>query len=121
MLRRLFSRRRPAGSATPSPLAATIDDSLYPWIPAPDAAQCLVLTRELQAEVVPGHPLYGITVSLIARIDGEDGMLFDLNDGRVAAVHLTFRGKPEVSPAWPRCDIFPDLAAWRASLPPAGA
>ena len=51
------------------------------------------LAAELQRELHPDHALFGSPVSAVARRQDCDDVLFMLNDGRVAIVHLTCSGK----------------------------
>ncbi|PWR23985.1 hypothetical protein [Zavarzinia compransoris] len=109
---------RPAATAAPVrppslPLPAIA--FAYPWIALTDGAARALFDRELRLELVPGHPLHGIGATAIGRVDGEDDILFALDDGRLAVVHLTFIGKPEQSPAWPRCTLFATAAAFEAA------
>lgn len=59
-----------------------------------------------------GHILYGITLKLLARGNGDDA-LFELLDGsgRVADVHLTWSKSQERLP-WPGTDIYRNLNEW---------
>jgi len=65
--------------------------------------------RQLELEVPPGHPLFGVKVELIGRGSGDDA-LFKLLDGtgRVAVVHLTWSKGQERLP-WPRTTIYQDM------------
>jgi hypothetical protein len=67
---------------------------------------------ELRKEVVPGHVLHGLAVTLIARRYDRDDALFQMQDGRVAQVHLTWKQAPEPDPRWPETVIYPSLQAW---------
>lgn len=49
---------------------------------------------------------------LIARRDGTDDALFQLDDGRVAEVHMTWRRSRETDPRWPATAIFTSLEDW---------
>lgn len=49
---------------------------------------------QLQRELIPGHPLYGINVTPLARRDDTNDILFALSDGRVAQVHLSWKNCP---------------------------
>jgi len=68
--------------------------STHPWqqLGTSDA-----LMSELHRELAPGHALFGVPLNAIARRLDSDDVLVSLNDGsgRVALVHLTWRGKPE--------------------------
>lgn len=65
---------------------------------------------ELAREVGPGHPLWQVSVRVLARRQDCDDVLFALDDGtgRVAVVHLTFQA--ERDPHWPATELFGDLA-----------
>ena len=68
---------------------------LIPWHPIVNADEQRGLVSELRRELPQGHPLFGSDVSPIARRQDRDDVLFNLNDGRVAIVHLTWSGKAE--------------------------
>lgn len=85
---------------------------LAPWSPVDDTAQCGALERQLSAEIAPGHVLTGHAVRLIARRDDTDDALFQLDDGRVAEVHMTWRRSRETDPRWPAAAIFTSLEQW---------
>ena len=90
---------------------------LLPWI----AADNPLLVKELQRELPPGHVLHGIPVSVIARRQDSDDVLFALNDGtgRVAAVHLTW--SVESDPEWPQTSVYPGLESWYETMRADGA
>lgn len=73
------------------------------------------IARELESELGEGHVLKGAACMPIARAEGSDDILFQLDDGRVAEVHLTFAGRPE-RPPWPGTAIFDDLNAWAKAV-----
>jgi hypothetical protein len=56
--------------------------------------------------------LFGLSVVALARRYDRDDVLFELADGRVAEVHLTWTGKPERDPCWPETTIFGSCALW---------
>ena len=74
-----------------------------------------VIREELASELGEGHVLKDLAAEPIARADGADDYLFQLEDGRVAMVHLTFANRPERLP-WPGTAIFETLAAWRKAM-----
>ena len=82
------------------------------WFAVDDPEHKRLLAKELQSEVGAGHLLKGVAAVPIARADGRDDYLFQLADGRVAEVHLTFANRPE-RPPWPATAVFENLAAWR--------
>jgi len=82
---------------------------------APEKREVTAIESELRAEIGDGHTLYNQELKLIARRDDQDDVLVVLQDGRVAKVHLTWRGSTERDPNWPTAEFFPDLAAWRVS------
>ena len=71
---------------------------------------------ELRRELPPGHVLFGVSVSAVARRYDRDEVLFALDDGsgRVAAVHLTYAR--EAQPTWPSTRLFDSLEAWTESM-----
>ena len=83
---------------------------LEPWraLP-PERAEALL--REVQIELSPGHPLYGADLTAIAVSRLADDVLFRLDDGRVAGVHLTWRRSAEQNP-WPNHRIYPSIEEW---------
>ncbi len=85
-----------------------------PWrgVSSENGAQ---LARELQLELSPGHPLYGLELIPIARSVRADDVLFRLPDSRVAAVHLTWKGGPE-EPPWPSSVIYADQHEWAQNV-----
>ncbi len=78
---------------------------LAPWYESSDAS----LVAELEREVCVGHPLWRLSVRLLARRQDCDDVLFEVEDrsGRVAVVHLTF--SVEKDPRWPITEIFQSL------------
>ncbi len=79
-----------------------------PWYPLDSKKVQEGLERELRVEVIRGHPLYNVSVTAIARRYDQDDVLYWINEGEesFAIVHLTYRGKSEVSPEWPRTALF---------------
>jgi hypothetical protein len=63
----------------------------------------------------PGHGLFGLP--LLAIGEKGDDVLFALLDGsgRVAEVHLTWKGEAE-RPPWPGAGLFDSFAAWAAAV-----
>jgi hypothetical protein len=69
------------------------------------------LVRLLQSEVGKGHELYGVEVTAIARSTYTDDVLYQLADGRVSEVHLTWSGHRE-KPPWPDSSVYTDIGEW---------
>ncbi|WP_461221754.1 hypothetical protein [Methylobacterium sp. CM6247] len=67
---------------------------------------------ELRKEVAPAHIFYGLAITLIARRYDRDDALFQLHDGRVAQVHLTWKQAQEPDPRWPKTVIYASLQSW---------
>lgn len=82
---------------------------LEPWfeVTNPDDA-----SDELKRETCPGHPLYGVSVKVVARRQDCDDVLFRLGDssGRYAVVHLSYQ--KEKDPRWPECHLYRDFEDW---------
>ena len=70
---------------------------------------------ELALEVHPDHPLWGDTWLLIARRQDQDDFAFALSSGRIATVHLTFKGAREHGP-WPGTTISDSLDTWLSEV-----
>jgi hypothetical protein len=71
------------------------------------------LVNELYNEVGEGHILHGKRVSALACRRASDDVLFGLEDGRIAQVHLTWTMKTEIRPIFPETMIFSSLEEWR--------
>jgi hypothetical protein len=70
--------------------------------------------RELQ------HPWYGTKLTAIAHSRAADDVLFRIEDGGVADVHLTWSGQVEQTP-WPDHDVYASVEEWvqRVMIPAA--
>jgi hypothetical protein len=79
----------------------------YEFLPG----QAEVFLQEIQSELSPGHPLHGAKLAAVAHSGRADDALFQLEDGRVADVHLTFSGRAE-QPPWPRHQVYTSLEEW---------
>lgn len=92
---------------------------LAPWGGLDDEKIAAALAEQLAREIAPGHVLEGKTVHCIARRDDTDDVLFAIDDGRFAEVHLTWRQSRETDPHWPSTAIFASLDEWaRDSMQP---
>lgn len=83
------------------------------WYPVERRNRIHAWEKELQTEVGPRHILWQHDVRLIARRDDRDDALFELGDGRVAEVHLTWTSSQAVDEKSPWTIIFPSLSEWR--------
>jgi hypothetical protein len=83
---------------------------LEPWIAVGQYADNLV--DELKAEVNDQHPLWSIHVRPIAQRTDCDDVLFSLEGGRVAVVHLTWSGARECNVTFPEVTFFDSLDEW---------
>ena len=97
---------------------------LEPWVPIskldwPEyqkAEYSQAWQNQLKREVGPRHVLLGEDVTLIARRFDCDDALFQLSDGRVADVHLTWSKGPEPDPLWPNTQVFEGLDEWSSAV-----
>ena len=87
-------------------------DWLEPWKPVSEP-RAGALRAELRRELRAGHALYGLGATVLGAREDQDDVLLLLDDGRVAKVHLTWRGAPE-APPWPATTLFADLDDWIA-------
>ncbi len=83
------------------------------WWVQRNAAETFI--TQLKQELPPRHCLYGLKVKFLARIDGQDDVLFLIDDGsgRVAEVHLTWSKRQERLP-WPIGKIYDNFQTWKA-------
>ena len=51
----------------------------------------------------------------VVRSKAADDVLFSMNNGQVAIVHLTWSAQAE-TPPWPRHRLYPTLDAWAQQL-----
>lgn len=79
---------------------------LEPWFISNDPRLAVELGRELPS----GHVLADLPVTVRARRQDRDDVLFEIPDGsgRFAQVHLTYRS--ESDPRWPTTTVFPNEA-----------
>ncbi len=75
---------------------------------------------ELSRELAPGHALFGMPLSVLARRLDRDDVLVSIDDGsgRVALVHLTWSREPESNVAFPLSEIYASITAFESSLSP---
>jgi hypothetical protein len=83
---------------------------LHPWDPF-IRGQADAFLLELEHELSPGHPLYGVKLLPLAHSGAADDALFAMEDGRVVQVHLTFSLRSE-QPPLPRHRIFSNASEW---------
>jgi hypothetical protein len=82
------------------------------WNEPKHEAERPVLEAQLKKELGPSHRLKNQQVRLIARRYDSDEALFELSDGSIAQVHLTWRNSPEPDPLFPKALIFESLEDW---------
>jgi len=82
---------------------------LDPWYQASPG-----LEAELERETGTGHPLHGRKAISVGRRFDRDDVLFILpdNPSPLAVVHLTWKGKREKDPEWPRTTFYSSLEDW---------
>jgi hypothetical protein len=93
------------------------EEWLEPWYLLADEGQRSLLEKELKTELAEGHPLAGLSVKVVARRDDRDDVLVTLDEGengRIAEVHLTWSGKREADPRWPRTVMFKSMEEWHS-------
>lgn len=85
---------------------------LAPWYGVDDEAERRGLEAELRREICDEHPLARETVALLARRGDMDEALYQLADGRIAEVHLTWSRHRETDPRWPATAIYASIDEW---------
>ena len=83
---------------------------LEPWGALP-SERAEALLREVRIELSRGRPLFGAILTAIGASRRANDVLFGLNDGRVADVHLTWRRAAEQNP-WPSHRIYASFEEW---------
>lgn len=84
---------------------------LKPW-KALSEAGAKVYEDELARELAVHRPLYGHQFYAVAITVESDDVLYRLDDGTFAQVHLTFMKESPERPGWPGHDVFETLADW---------
>ena len=83
---------------------------LEPWERfAPGEANAFLL--ELERELSHGHPLHGAKLVPLGHSGAADDALFEMGEGRVVQVHLTFSLRAE-QPPFPRHRIYSTTDEW---------
>lgn len=80
-----------------------------------DESERSQLEAELRSEVAVGHVLRGTQAGAVARCRHCDDALFTIDDGRFAAVHLSYPKEAPDRPPWPItevCEKWQDAAAY---------
>jgi hypothetical protein len=97
---------------------------LIPWHPVVSEDDERGLVAVLRRELGQAHVLYRESVRAIARRQDNDDVLFELTDGRVAVVHLTWSESPSPFANFPwttlyatieefaQKDMIPEHAEW---------
>lgn len=82
------------------------------WFAADDRR----LVDELRRELPPGHILDGLAVTVRARRQDRDDVLFGVLDGsgRLAVVHLSYTA--ESDPRWPLTTLYSNEAEFSAAM-----
>lgn len=86
---------------------------LRPWYRLDNDKERRWLEWELQRELSEKHVLWKKAVTIIARRYGQDDVLARMSDGKVAEVHLTWRGATETDPRWPTTQVYATIDEWR--------
>ena len=85
------------------------------WFPV-DAAQRVRLDEELRRELKPGHRLYGLPLTVVARCrECDDYLAMVAGTDTVAEVHLTWAGDYEKPPR-PTAKVYASMAAWHRAV-----
>ena len=79
-----------------------------------DKKQIAFFEEELTRELHSSHRLYGIKVKCFARLSGSDDVAFQVEDGSIVVVHLTY--SIENSGGFPGYKKFESLTSWLESL-----
>jgi hypothetical protein len=91
-----------------------VDSNTLPagWVPLGGNA-ARVAEAELARELHRTHILFGLRVVALAKRLDRDNYIFQLDDGRIAEVHLTYA--VETMPNWPQTLLFDSRGLWERS------
>jgi hypothetical protein len=76
------------------------------------------LANELRAEIAPGHKIFGVGFEVIGEFRPRDDILIQLEDGRWAIAHVTW--KHQDRPPWPGVRLV-DAGRLQAEIDESGA
>jgi hypothetical protein len=79
-----------------------------PWF-RPDEDLAEQLLTEAIREIKPGHELFGLGLTCVARCSGCDDTLFRCDDDTFAIVHLSWQSDEQ--PPWPSTTRLPTFIA----------
>jgi hypothetical protein len=85
---------------------------LAPWAPIERAEERGALEAELRLELCAAHPLSRLSAVALARRRDRDDVLYEIDQGRVAEVHLTWRQGREPDARWPETTIYESASTW---------
>ncbi|MCG7499696.1 hypothetical protein MHO82_22790 [Vibrio sp. Of7-15] len=69
------------------------------------------IQRELNSEIGPKHPLWGLKPVVIGKSDANDDVIVHLNNGKFACVHLIWHGRIDQHPdKYPSSIIFENIS-----------
>lgn len=88
-----------------------------PWYSIEDSQQKVRLNAELRNELARAHILFGKSWDILAIRDDKDDVLLQLDDKKLAQVHLTWTGQKD-NPPFPITMIFDSLDSWQAAQEP---
>jgi hypothetical protein len=84
---------------------------LIPWYALSDD-RAAFFEEELARELAPHHSLHNRHFTAEAKTGASDDVLYRLDDGTFAQVHLKFTKEPRERPPLPRHHAFETLADW---------
>lgn len=77
----------------------------YQDVDALEETRVEALLHELKLELGEQHPLYHLSVDLLAERTDQDALILQLEDGRITVVHLTWKGSQETQ-GYPNTRIY---------------
>lgn len=90
------------------------------WRPVHDGVQggeAVSLQKTLESELTKAHPLYSYRPKPFGRCIANDDVAALLNDGRIAVIHLSWKGKPDPYPdKYPSWGCFNTVEAFNRAI-----
>lgn len=90
------------------------------WRPMHEGAngrEAQSLQRTIESELTPAHPLFSLQPKVFGRCVANDDVAALLNDGKIAVIHLSWKGKPDQFPEkYPSWGCFSTVEAFNRAI-----
>jgi hypothetical protein len=88
-----------------------------PMYDGEDGTEAQSFQNILASELTSVHPLFSFQPKILGRCRSNDDVVAILNDGRIAVIHLTWKGKPDQNPEkYPSWGCFNTVEAFNRAI-----